>query len=173
MIIVWLNVCSQGLVTAALFWGPVQSCWGSGWRWQESESLWENNTNQQRLPVSRRDTQWAAWRHRNRGHTAVQWERDQAHPFDIHKRTYLHNTDRFWSHRPLQIHQNPSLLLTRHTYKLLWMLHLLYHASDHMTDLANKLMRHVSAFALSVWSCDQRDFHIKLEIWYSCLSVME
>ncbi len=25
MIIVWINVCSQGLVTAALFWGPVQS----------------------------------------------------------------------------------------------------------------------------------------------------
>ncbi len=76
------------------------------------------NTNQQRLPVSRRDTQWAAWCHRKRGHTVVQWERDQAHPFDIHKRTHLHDTDRFWSHRPLQIHQNPSLLLTNHTSEL-------------------------------------------------------
>lgn len=137
MIIVWLNVCSQGLVTAALFWGPVQSCRGSGWRWQESESLWENNTNQQRLPVSHRDTQWAAWCHRKRGHTAVQWERDQAHPFDIHKRTHLHDTDRFRSHRPLQIHQNPSLLLTSEltsqdftpVLSCIW--------SHHATDLTN------------------------------------
>ncbi len=136
-----------------------------------SQRACERTNNQQRLPVSRRDTQWAAWCHRKRGHTAVQWERDQAHPFDIHKRTHLHDTDRFWSHRPLQIHQNPSLLLTSELTSQDFTP--VYHASDHMTDLKTKLIWNILGFSLWFFPCGQTDFHIKQEMWSFCLSVMD
>lgn len=83
-----LQICDpdmfwRGLALADLlcvsFWGRIQCCRGSGWRWQDWESLWEHNTTSQQKLLSRRERTMSRvtsqeTHHRSR-HTAVQWER--------------------------------------------------------------------------------------------------
>lgn len=102
----WLKVC----VLCVSFWGPIQCGRGSGWRWQDWESLWEHNTTLQRLPSescwAAESAQWAVWRHRKRI-TGVDIQRYSESaikhiPLTVTKAAHLHDTECFWCHQNTQ-----------------------------------------------------------------------